>query len=168
MNVAMRPAGTWSLIHFTQLSNGLLWLLIPVPSLCRDASTVGLIKVRRTYPFGVDSKWHGSRSELPFLNSLKMKMSILLGVAQMNLGIVLSYFNAKYFGSNINIWYVILALNTRMQICKHHSANKTFVWQWVKIQANWSIFDSPFWIVHVVNHWSPLLSRGMWEWLWNG
>lgn len=31
-------------------------------------------------------KWHGTRSELPFLNSLKMKMSTLLGVAQMNLG----------------------------------------------------------------------------------
>lgn len=72
---------------------------------CRDAFTIGLIKVRRTYPFGVDSKWHGSRSELPFLNSLKMKMSILLGVAQMNLGIFLSYFNAKYFGNNLNIWF---------------------------------------------------------------
>ncbi|XP_057975826.1 V-type proton ATPase subunit a2-like [Malania oleifera] len=72
---------------------------------CRDAFTVGLIKVRATYPFGVDPKWHGTRSELPFLNSLKMKMSILLGVAQMNLGIILSYFNAKFFGNNINIWY---------------------------------------------------------------
>ncbi|KAI7743675.1 hypothetical protein M8C21_004123 [Ambrosia artemisiifolia] len=65
-------------------------------SSCSDATTVGLIKVRKTYPFGVDPTWHGSRSELPFLNSLKMKMSILLGVAQMNLGIILSYFNAKY------------------------------------------------------------------------
>ncbi|KAL6316456.1 hypothetical protein AAG906_018159 [Vitis piasezkii] len=69
------------------------------------ASIVGLIRVRPTYPFGVDPKWHGSRSELPFLNSLKMKMSILLGVAQMNLGIILSYFNATFFGNNLNIWY---------------------------------------------------------------
>ncbi|XVE69801.1 hypothetical protein DITRI_Ditri10aG0020600 [Diplodiscus trichospermus] len=72
---------------------------------CSDASTAGLVKVRATYPFGVDPKWHGTRSELPFLNSLKMKMSILLGVAQMNLGIVLSYFNAKFFENEINIWY---------------------------------------------------------------
>ncbi|KAJ9704218.1 hypothetical protein PVL29_002676 [Vitis rotundifolia] len=71
---------------------------------CRDASTAGLIKVRRTYPFGVDPAWHGSRSELPFLNSLKMKMSILIGVAQMNLGIILSYFNAKFFQNSLNIW----------------------------------------------------------------
>lgn len=72
--------------------------------LFRDASTLGLIKVRGTYPFGVDPKWHGTRSELPFLNSLKMKMSILLGISQMNLGIMLSYYNAKYFGNDINIW----------------------------------------------------------------
>lgn len=69
---------------------------------------MGLIKVRDTYPFGVDPKWHGTRSELPYLNSLKMKMSILLGVAQMNLGIILSYFNAKFFGDDLNIRYATL------------------------------------------------------------
>ncbi|OWM80297.1 hypothetical protein CDL15_Pgr019577 [Punica granatum] len=72
---------------------------------CKDATTVGLIKVRDAYPFGVDPVWHGTRTELPFLNSLKMKMSILLGVAQMNLGIILSYFNAKFFKNGVNIWF---------------------------------------------------------------
>ncbi|KAJ9189682.1 hypothetical protein P3X46_000944 [Hevea brasiliensis] len=72
---------------------------------CRDATTDGLIKVGPTYPFGVDPVWHGTRSELPFLNSLKMKMSILLGVAQMNLGIILSFFNAVYFRNGLNIWF---------------------------------------------------------------
>ncbi|XP_024979345.1 V-type proton ATPase subunit a3-like [Cynara cardunculus var. scolymus] len=72
---------------------------------CSDSTTVGLVKVRDTYPFGVDPSWHGTRSELPFLNSLKMKMSILLGVAQMNLGIMLSFFNALYFRNFLNIWF---------------------------------------------------------------
>ncbi|XP_051213637.1 V-type proton ATPase subunit a3 [Lolium perenne] len=72
---------------------------------CGDATTEGLLKVRQVYPFGVDPVWHGSRSELPFLNSLKMKMSILLGLTQMNLGIVLSFFNAKFFKNSINVWY---------------------------------------------------------------
>ena len=72
---------------------------------CRDATTEGLIKVGRTYPFGVDPVWHGTRSELPFLNSLKMKMSILIGVAQMDLGIIISYFNARFFGNSLNIWF---------------------------------------------------------------
>ncbi|XP_024926745.1 V-type proton ATPase subunit a1 isoform X2 [Ziziphus jujuba] len=74
-------------------------------STCHDAHTTGLVKYQDTYPFGVDPSWRGSRSELPFLNSLKMKMSILLGVVQMNLGIILSYFNSHFFGSSIDIRY---------------------------------------------------------------
>lgn len=80
-------------------SHNLLILL----ALTSDAHSAGLIKYRDPYPFGVDPSWRGSRSELPFLNSLKMKMSILLGVAQMNLGIILSYFNARYFESSLDI-----------------------------------------------------------------
>nr|CAD27718.1 putative vacuolar ATPase subunit 100 kDa subunit [Mesembryanthemum crystallinum] len=72
---------------------------------CKDATVDGLIKVRDAYPFGLDPVWHGSRSELPFLNSLKMKMSILLGVSQMNLGIIMSFFNAKFFRSCVDIWF---------------------------------------------------------------
>lgn len=74
-------------------------------STCSNSHTMGLVKYRDPYPFGVDPSWRGSRSELPFLNSLKMKMSILLGVAQMNLGIILSYFNARFFGSSLDIRY---------------------------------------------------------------
>ena len=70
-----------------------------------DAYTTGLVKTRtRPYVFGVDPVWHGSATELTFLNSLKMKMSILIGVAQMNLGIILSYFNATFFKNDLNIW----------------------------------------------------------------
>ncbi|XP_062081977.1 V-type proton ATPase subunit a1 isoform X1 [Humulus lupulus] len=72
---------------------------------CSDANTAGLVKFREPYPFGVDPSWRGSRTELPFLNSLKMKMSILLGVSQMNLGIIISYFNAHFFSSSIDIRY---------------------------------------------------------------
>ncbi|XP_010542602.1 PREDICTED: V-type proton ATPase subunit a1 [Tarenaya hassleriana] len=72
---------------------------------CSDAYTVGLVKYRDAYSFGVDPSWRGSRSELPFLNSLKMKMSILLGIAQMNLGIILSFFNARFFGCSLDIRY---------------------------------------------------------------
>ncbi|XP_018473503.1 V-type proton ATPase subunit a1-like isoform X2 [Raphanus sativus] len=70
---------------------------------CSDAYTAGLVKYRDPYPFGVDPSWRGSRSELPYLNSLKMKMSILLGIAQMNLGLILSFFNARFFGSSLDI-----------------------------------------------------------------
>jgi V-type H+-transporting ATPase subunit a len=82
----------------------LIWVSFFPRFIYRDATTEGLLKVRQVYPFGVDPVWHGSRSELPFLNSLKMKMSILLGLTQMNLGIVLSFFNAKFFKNSINVW----------------------------------------------------------------
>ncbi|GKD48125.1 V-type proton ATPase subunit A1-like protein, partial [Tanacetum coccineum] len=55
-----------------------------------------LIKYRDAYPFGVDPSWRGSRSELPFLNSLKI---------QMNLGIMLSYFNSIFFNNSFDIRY---------------------------------------------------------------
>ncbi|GAA0163650.1 ATP synthase [Lithospermum erythrorhizon] len=72
---------------------------------CSDVRSVGLIKYRGPYPFGVDPSWRGSRTELPFLNSLKMKMSILFGVVQMNLGMILSYFNARFFNNSLDIKY---------------------------------------------------------------
>eukprot|EP00250_Pteridium_aquilinum_P011093 c19833_g1_i2 orf=605-2590(+) len=73
---------------------------------CSDTSTRGLVRTQSSpYWFGVDPVWHGSSSELPFLNSLKMKMSILIGVAQMNLGIALSYYNAKFFRNELNVRY---------------------------------------------------------------
>lgn len=48
----------------------------------------------RTYPFGVDPAWKGAPNELDFYNSFKMKVSILLGVGQMSLGVFLSAINA--------------------------------------------------------------------------
>ena len=37
------------------------------------------------YGFGVDPTWHGTRTELQYLNSLKMKMSIILGESAVQL-----------------------------------------------------------------------------------
>jgi len=49
------------------------------------------------YPLGIDPIWYLSKNELSFQNSLKMKISVILGVLQMSLGVVLKAFNALYF-----------------------------------------------------------------------
>lgn len=48
------------------------------------------------YPFGLDPMWHGSTNELLYVNSLKMKLSVLFGVLQMVTGVLLKWSNAVH------------------------------------------------------------------------
>jgi len=55
------------------------------------------------YPFGLDHSWHGAANELLFQNSLKMKLSVCIGVLQMLLGVFLRFSNAVYDGSMVDL-----------------------------------------------------------------
>jgi len=48
------------------------------------------------YPFGIDPAWHGAVNELTFMNSLKMKLSVVIGVLQMTVGLILRFSNSIY------------------------------------------------------------------------
>lgn len=60
------------------------------------------------YPFSVDPAWKGAENELDFYNSLKMKLSVILGVSQMVLGICLSAANAVHFKKKYNFYFEFL------------------------------------------------------------
>ena len=60
------------------------------------------------YPVGVDPAWYHRQNTLAFMNSMKMKMAVILGVTQMMFGLFLMCANHWYFNDRLGIYYEFL------------------------------------------------------------
>ncbi|XP_060883387.1 V-type proton ATPase 116 kDa subunit a isoform X2 [Labrus mixtus] len=86
-----RVGGNWT---FATLENNKVLQL--------DPAVAGVFK--GPYPIGIDPIWNIATNKLTFLNSFKMKMSVVLGVIHMLFGVSLSLFNHLYFKKPLNIY----------------------------------------------------------------
>ncbi|KAJ4475621.1 V-type ATPase, V0 complex, 116kDa subunit family [Lentinula aciculospora] len=68
-----------------------------------DNKLVGVDSGHR-YPFGLDPGWHGADNNLVFVNSYKMKMSVVLGVIHMTFALCLQFPNHLKFKRPIDIY----------------------------------------------------------------
>ncbi|KAA0716950.1 V-type proton ATPase 116 kDa subunit a isoform 2 [Triplophysa tibetana] len=60
------------------------------------------------YPLGIDPIWNLASNRLTFLNSYKMKMSVILGIIHMTFGVVLGVFNHLHFRRSFNLYLMFL------------------------------------------------------------
>lgn len=56
------------------------------------------------YPYGVDPSWYHTTNELAFMNSLKMKLAVTIGVIHMTFGVFLSLSNHLYWHDNVGVF----------------------------------------------------------------
>ncbi|KAJ3848865.1 V-type ATPase, V0 complex, 116kDa subunit family [Lentinula lateritia] len=73
------------------------------PSNATDTKLVGIDNGHR-YSFGLDPGWHGADNNLVFVNSYKMKMSVVLGVIHMTFALCLQFPNHLKFKRPIDIY----------------------------------------------------------------
>ena len=84
-----------------------------------------------TYPFGFDPTWFQSHEEVSFLNSFKMKLSIIIGVVHMLGGILLKASNSIYFRNFIDFTFEFIPQFVFM-ICTFGYMCVAIIIKWMK------------------------------------
>jgi len=106
------------------------------------------------YPFGIDPAWHGANNELMFMNSVKMKLSVIIGVAQMILGLLLRFSNAIYEGNRIDLFCECVPMMVFM-LCFFGFMDYMIMYKWVT-----PLDHMPGGPPSIIN---SMISMGMWQ-----
>lgn len=57
------------------------------------------------YPFGIDPVWGRATNELVYVNSLKMKISVIIAIVHMTVGVIIKLANSLYFRKKLDVWF---------------------------------------------------------------
>uniref|UniRef100_A0A4W5JSK1 V-type proton ATPase subunit a n=1 Tax=Hucho hucho TaxID=62062 RepID=A0A4W5JSK1_9TELE len=101
------------------------------------------------YPFGIDPIWNMAVNRLSFLNSYKMKMSVIIGVVHMSFGVVLSVFNHLHFKQNFNV-YLLFLPELLFLLCLFGYLVFMILYKWLAFGARDSRL-APSILIHFIN-----------------
>lgn len=68
------------------------------------------------YPIGLDYTWYKSHNVLVFFNSMKMKIAVIFGVAQMSLGLLIKAANSLYFDRMVEFLFEFIPMLTLLTV----------------------------------------------------
>ncbi|XP_048757922.1 V-type proton ATPase 116 kDa subunit a 1-like isoform X2 [Ostrea edulis] len=101
------------------------------------------------YPFGIDPIWQASLNKITFNNSLKMKLSVIFGVSQMLLGVLLSFVNHAYFRRPLNIFCEFIP-QLIFLVCLFGYLVAVVVYKWIAFNADCTQY-APQLIIQFIN-----------------
>ncbi|XP_019405995.1 PREDICTED: V-type proton ATPase 116 kDa subunit a isoform X8 [Crocodylus porosus] len=138
---------SWSVRPMFTNANWTDDLLRNAPVLQLDPAVPGVFG--GPYPFGIDPIWNIASNKLTFLNSFKMKMSVILGIIQMLFGVMLSLLNHIYFRKPLNIYLGFIPEIIFMLSLFGYLVILIF-YKWTAYDAHTSK-DAPSLLIHFIN-----------------